>query len=137
MLDHAAASMPPRPQRPPRLPGLDHTLAWLLDPAGFLARCRRSQPADVVEVRWLWLPTLWVLAPEAAARLRDDHRFSALDRPSFLQWLLRFGTRRAPGLRILALRTRHALVWRGWHLPAGRTLLVADCRADRTQGGPA
>jgi hypothetical protein len=131
MLDHAAAAMPARPRRPPRLPGFDHTLAWLRDRAGFIERCRVGYRAEVVEARLLLQPTLLLLAPDAASQLARDHRLVPAEPTLLLRKLLQRGEHRAPGLHAVALRTRQAFVWRGWRLPAHRRVLIA-CPAQAT-----
>lgn len=60
----------------PRLPGLDHTAAFLADPYRFIARACAGRQSDVVQARLLLQPTLCLVGPDAARLFYDPERFT-------------------------------------------------------------
>lgn len=59
----------------PRLPGFDHTLAWLADPYRFIARGCAALGADAFQTRLLLRPTICMSGPLAAELFYDERRF--------------------------------------------------------------
>ncbi|MGC4079805.1 MAG: cytochrome P450 [Rubrivivax sp.] len=59
----------------PRLPGFDHTLAWLADPYRFIARGCATLGADAFQTRLLLRPTICMSGPLAAELFYDESRF--------------------------------------------------------------
>ncbi|MBK1688014.1 cytochrome P450 [Rubrivivax gelatinosus] len=59
----------------PRLPGFDHTLAWLADPYRFIARGCAALGADVFQTRLALRPVICLSGPLAAELFYDERRF--------------------------------------------------------------
>ena len=59
----------------PRLPGLEHSLAFLADPYRFISRACAMLGSDVIEARLMLQPTLCLVGPEAARLFYDQSLF--------------------------------------------------------------